>query len=606
MKKIYVLITMLLVSCLSGFGQSKKLYGMRWDGTTEWYGSIDFSTGSFTALNSLPGVRGIAQGMSTSDLVHGRFFFEGSDTYSETYFYWLDIKTGKMLGKNHLSSTSPLTEIQYDAKSNKFYGLQYYGGKEWFASLDTATDSVTRIDTISGVNGIAQSICGFDSTNGKYYFRASTSTGEYYFIINASNGHVVYQIAVDSSRPLSLLHFDEVRSTFYGIGWDGSHEFIGTLSTSGTVTEIDSIEGVYALAQGIYDYDSKNGIFYFLGDKRDGTNYIYGIDVKAGSVKSQTANTTTNATLFNVYALSSANASTLKGTVFTSTGGKLRMSKVYLCTYDAADTIVNVIDSTMTDSLGKYSFLTVDSAVYLMAMPSMYYPTQMPTWSDSGLYFTDANVINISSGTNTKNFSTLFGSNPGGGGFIGGKVSYCTICKMAAPVAGLRIILADKNGVPQAYTYTDKNGNFSFKKIAIKDYKIFVDRPKIDNGKAPMLSLTSSASSLSNLTFTLYPDHLGQDNVTSSVENIQQGISEMQIYPNPFTGNTNIKLNLNKASQIKVILTDITGREVYNFSSNQPEGIFNHSIDGSQLVPGMYILQVRNGNEVKIVKLAKD
>ncbi len=606
MKNITLLICLLGLTSFYASGQSKKLYGLRWDGSHELFGTIDFTTGNFSSLDSLPGVRGIIQGMSSSDNVRGKFFFEGNDNAGESYLYTIEVKTGKIIQKTHLSSSSLLSEIEYDTRSNKFYGLQWYNSHEWFASVDTASDSITRLDTIAYCNGIAQGICGFDTLNNRYFFRGDSRTGvEYYYFLNAGNGHLINKIAVDSTHPLFLIHFDEIRKKLYGIGWDGAHEFIGTMDSLATVSEINTILGVNGSGQGISEYDATNGRFYFLGDKRDGTNYIYGIDVSSGSIETQTPNTTTNATLFHVYGLNASNASTLKGTVTTSTSAALKNSKVYLCTYDAADTIVNVIDSTITDSLGHYSFYTNDTAVYLFAMPNTSYTTQMPTWSDSALYFQDATAISIHSGTNTKDFSTLSGSNPGGTGFIGGKVVYCSICKMAAPVAGLRIILADKNGNPIAYTYTDKNGNFAFKKIAINDYKLLVDRPKIDNSKAPLLSLTSSASNLSNLSFTLFPNELSEDK-TNGIENESVESNTLSVYPNPFNGDVNISYPLTNKTFINVSLTDMTGRSVYSFNSSQDAGIFRHSINGGQLGSGVYILRIINGNDIKTIKLVRE
>jgi hypothetical protein len=75
-------------------------------------------------------------------------------------------------------------------------------------------------------------------------------------------------------------------------------------------------------------------------------------------------------------------------------------------------------------------------------------------------------------------------------------------------------------------------------------------------------------------------------------------------YPNPFTGSTNIELQLDKSSYVRIIVTDISGRTVANLQEgNLTEGRYRFEFDGSALPKGMYIAKVITPNAQKSIKM---
>ena len=177
---------------------------------------------------------------------------------------------------------------------------------------------------------------------------------------------------------------------------------------------------------------------------------------------------------------------TITGIISTSTHHALKNSKVLLLKYDAVDTTINAIDTAVTDTSGRYSFYTLDSSnLFIIAL-------EYPTYYDSSVVFQDADTIHVMKfGKMNISFHTLSGSNPGGSGFIGGKVIACLICKKSGtgmPIEGLKVVLMDSNNKPQGYTYTDKNGEFTFKNLSIQKYKVWVDKQRVDNSVAPVIT----------------------------------------------------------------------------------------------------------------------
>lgn len=75
-------------------------------------------------------------------------------------------------------------------------------------------------------------------------------------------------------------------------------------------------------------------------------------------------------------------------------------------------------------------------------------------------------------------------------------------------------------------------------------------------------------------------------------------------YPNPFSGITNIELQLEKSSLVHVFVTDLAGRMVANLhNGNLTEGKHRFVFDGTALPKGMYFAKVIAGKDQKVVKM---
>ena len=297
-----------------------------------------------------------------------------------------------------------------------------------------------------------------------------------------------------------------------------------------------------------------------------------------------------------------SNIKGLTGKITTCGGANLANNKVYLVKFNPIDTTVSSIDSTMTDSFGNYTFINLtDTLVFVYTSPdSASYPGSLPTYYDSAAAFQDANGISIHSSITTANFQTVCGKNPGGSGFIGGKVTLCALCKKAGsgkPAVGLRMILVDANNVVQAETYTDTNGNFSFNNIAIKNYKVMVDRPLVDNSKAPAVSLTPSTAKQNNLSFTLYPTFLDLATTTGiSQNNIDNSVDHVEIFPNPVQEELNIDFKMTSNDRAVIKIFNSLGETVIENKISGTEG--NMKLNVSGLRAGIYFMIIQNGNSI--------
>ena len=303
----------------------------------------------------------------------------------------------------------------------------------------------------------------------------------------------------------------------------------------------------------------------------------------------------------------------LSGKVSTSHGAALKNSLVYAVLYDSTDTTISMLAHTTTDSSGNYnfSFNPSDSVIFLVAYPdSATYPHEVVTWRDTSLTFQYAKPVRmIAPSTNTVNFYTLSGINNSGTGFIGGKVTICMLCKQGgtgSPAAGIKLVLVDSKGKCYGISYTDFDGNFSFGKLALQDYYIWVDKPMVENVKAPMIALKTGQEKQENLKFTLYPTYLSED-MTTGVGTPSQISDLLQVYPNPFQTSTNISYTLNQASDVSLEVYDLLGKRIANLV-NSTQSLGSHSIEFNpqeyfSANAGMYLLKIRMGENVAVKEM---
>lgn len=80
------------------------------------------------------------------------------------------------------------------------------------------------------------------------------------------------------------------------------------------------------------------------------------------------------------------------------------------------------------------------------------------------------------------------------------------------------------------------------------------------------------------------------------------------IYPNPFEGQAVIEYTLNESTDVTIEVFDISGRRIKRKNiSNQPPGIHNQTLDGSNFASGIYFvrLQAADFDEVQKVTIIK-
>jgi hypothetical protein len=99
-------------------------------------------------------------------------------------------------------------------------------------------------------------------------------------------------------------------------------------------------------------------------------------------------------------------------------------------------------------------------------------------------------------------------------------------------------------------------------------------------------------------------DYLLNDTLMISVENTEIEESVI-IYPNPFTDQLNLTINSKVDRNVRIILTNVSGKQVFAANKELTEGENQFSINTYQLSPSLYILNIQGAQFSKAYPLVK-
>lgn len=87
------------------------------------------------------------------------------------------------------------------------------------------------------------------------------------------------------------------------------------------------------------------------------------------------------------------------------------------------------------------------------------------------------------------------------------------------------------------------------------------------------------------------------------VEDIQPALQAIRIYPNPTAANSTLEVTLNENKDVTVIITDITGKQHFNFTQELNSGLNLVQLNTSELAGGIYFVTINDSVVNKVVKL---
>lgn len=103
----------------------------------------------------------------------------------------------------------------------------------------------------------------------------------------------------------------------------------------------------------------------------------------------------------------------------------------------------------------------------------------------------------------------------------------------------------------------------------------------------------------SNFKIADVPDETGKLAINSKIDGNSQ--LKVKTWPNPSTLNFNMQVESSSNQTIDVFVSDILGRRIKQLKSESNQTFYF----GDDLQPGMYVIEVRQGNNSKIIKMVK-
>ena len=102
----------------------------------------------------------------------------------------------------------------------------------------------------------------------------------------------------------------------------------------------------------------------------------------------------------------------------------------------------------------------------------------------------------------------------------------------------------------------------------------------------------------------LYVDNISFNGSVTGINNIENLVSNISVYPNPSTENINIQLNAQKTSLVKFQLVDLTGKLVKEVIVGEIQGKYATSINTTGIAKGTYFLKVIANDVVETQKIS--
>ncbi|MCB9232101.1 MAG: T9SS type A sorting domain-containing protein [Bacteroidia bacterium] len=299
----------------------------------------------------------------------------------------------------------------------------------------------------------------------------------------------------------------------------------------------------------------------------------------------------------------------LQGIIKSPWGNPLINQKVYLITYDSVLVKLNFVDSTLTNSAGKYEFCFVQESVfYIKVEPdSSSYPTSLPTYADTTLFWNFAKPFLLSNTPIVHDFMARYGYNQGGPGLYAGTVEagIFHMLSFGDSVPGINIFIIDSaNGDVLDHEKTDANGLYYFPMVNIGHYYIKADYPLVTTKNDSVPNLVMGINNLINkdICLELNNKYLALCSNTTNHEMVQT--NTVSVYPNPSAGSYEIEIKGEPNLIQKLLIFDVHGQVIEDLPVDLPVQNKLHIDIGEEYGAGIYFLKFI-GEKTIVKKLVK-
>ncbi len=178
-------------------------------------------------------------------------------------------------------------------------------------------------------------------------------------------------------------------------------------------------------------------------------------------------------------------------------------------------------------------------------------------------------------------------------------------------VKGIDIVVKKKpSGSLAVKSSTDSSGNFSFNNLDPGNYTMIVDMPGISSSGSYSFTV-SSGSSINCLSYTIFPDSINPDNTLCgplSAADFNSGHFSARVYPNPWSAETRIGIELPSNSFVLIDLYDNLGQKITTVENAcKASGSYQYAIQQDNLPSsGIYLLRVSANNSTQTIKIIKE
>ncbi len=182
-----------------------------------------------------------------------------------------------------------------------------------------------------------------------------------------------------------------------------------------------------------------------------------------------------------------------------------------------------------------------------------------------------------------------------GPGVIGGHVSYMSSTgPLPAAYVVISLLSSDMHNT-LATTNTDIAGNYTFSSLPNDGYIVYPEVDGYATTPSALVSISAAAEVCNGINFVKYPNSLIVTPGNLAVNEISKNTG-VSIYPNPTKNKLNIAWENQSANEANVIVTDVTGREVFHTSLIFTGTSGQSQVNLGDLKSGIYFITVKSEN----------
>lgn len=346
--------------------------------------------------------------------------------------------------------------------------------------------------------------------------------------------------------------------------------------------------------------------YNFLRNNTFGTNFLMYLHVNPGN----------SIVEWGWYTLPT-NVGSISGTAYTSTteATPVTSGEAYLYREYSNYRRNDILARSPLDANGNFKFDSIPNGEYRIAIRpnETNYPNSLITYYGDTTNWIDATpIITTSSISPGHKIHVQFHAPPVGVNNIHGTilldlgVAKGTGVHASNPIPGIGVVIKRNPGSSSARTIlTDNNGEFDTGTLDDGSYTLFVDIPGLHMTGTYSFNV-SGTSSVTGLDYTVGTDSIHPSNITGVREIKNSAGGFMSAYPNPYTSQATILLELPQSDNIKLEVYNILGEKIQVLDNGKKQnGTYTYTFSAKKLnySAGVYFVKLSVGNRTDVIKL---
>lgn len=345
--------------------------------------------------------------------------------------------------------------------------------------------------------------------------------------------------------------------------------------------------------------------YSFLRNNTFGSSYLMYLNANSG-------NTLIN---YGWYTLP-VDFGSISGTVYESAGSTTPTTNGEALLYRENSNFAknDILDRSILDGSGNYLFDSIPYGEYRVAIraDSASHPNVFTTYYGDTSNWLDATPIITTTNSSGNDIYLQYHPAPDpNGGEIQGHIGLDLSIRIGEPIPGIDIVVKkNPGGIAVQEVTTDANGDFSLQELPplvapFTNYNLFVDIPGLHmSGTYDIIVISGTV--VNSLDFTVGTDSIHPNSEFVGIKEHYKNDNLLGAYPNPYSSNTVIKVNLSEKSDVLLEVYNLLGEKIKTIDNTQkPSGIHYYNFNAKSLnfPAGVYIVKLSAGNKTSVLKI---